>query len=196
MSSSIDELLGKIKTLEHELIEQIQDQHQEFAYEIRKKRVFFERKIILQQKRYLQQLLDYLREAPLKHILSAPIIWSILPAALLMDIAVSFYQATCFPIYGIPKVRRGDYIVFDRQFLNYLNLIEKFNCAYCSYFNGLIAYVQEIAGRTEQFWCPIKHARRISMLHSRYRYFLAYGDAKSYRNNKEEIRRNFEDLVN
>ncbi|WP_031434935.1 hypothetical protein [Methylomarinum vadi] len=196
MNSSIDELLGKIKTLEQELIEQIQDQHQEFAYEIRKKRIFFERKVILQQKRYLQQLLDYLREAPLKHILSAPIIWSVLPAALFLDLVVSLYQATCFPIYGIPKVKRSEYIVFDRQFLNYLNLIEKFNCAYCSYFNGVIAYIQEIAARTEQFWCPIKHARRISMLHSRYRYFLSYGDAKSYRNDKEQIRRNFEDLIN
>ncbi len=194
MNSSIDDILGKIKALQQELIEQIQSQHQEFAYEIRKKRIYFERKVILQQKRYLQRLLDYLREAPLKHILSAPIIWSVLPAALLLDLTVSAYQAACFPIYGIPKVRRADYIVFDRQYLNYLNLIEKMNCAYCGYFNGMIAYAQEIAARTEQFWCPIKHARRISTLHSRYQYFLPYGDAKSYRTEKQKVRRNFEDL--
>ncbi len=47
-----------------------------------------------------------------------------------MDVTISLYQAVCFPIYGIPKVKRQDYIVFDRQYLQYLNLIEKINCAY------------------------------------------------------------------
>jgi hypothetical protein len=104
------------------------------------------------------------------------------------------YQAVCFPIYGIPKVKRENYIVFDRQYLNYLNLIEKINCAYCSYFNGLIAYIQEIAARTEQYWCPIKHARRISKLHSRYQKFLSYGDAEAYRAQIEVVRSDFKDL--
>jgi hypothetical protein len=111
-----------------------------------------------------------------------------------MDATISLYQAICFPIYGIPTVKRGDYIVFDRQYLHYLNLIEKINCAYCSYVNGLFAYLQEIAGRTEQFWCPIKHAKHIKTLHSRYQKFAGYGDAKTYRSNVEEIRRDFKDL--
>lgn len=84
--------------------------------------------------------------------------------------------------------------MFDRQYLNYLNLIEKLNCAYCSYFKGLIGYVQEIAARTEQFCCPIKHVRRIKKLHSRYRNFINYGDAESYSARSESIRRNFADL--
>ena len=63
----------------------------------------------------------------------------------------------------------------DRRKLAYLNSIEKFNCVYCEYVNGLIAYVQEIAGRTEQYWCPIKHAMRVKSMHSRYRHFLDYG---------------------
>ena len=59
---------------------------------------------------------------------------------LLMDLFVTTYQAVCFPIYGIPKVRRSDYLVFDREDLPYLNAIEKFNCFYCSYGNGGAAY--------------------------------------------------------
>jgi hypothetical protein len=55
--------------------------------------------------------------------------------------------------------------VFDRYHLAYLNVLEKLNCAYA---NGLIAYVREIAGRTEQYWCPIKHARRVIGAHSHY----------------------------
>ena len=73
-------------------------------------------------------------------------------------------------------------------------VIEKINCAYCSYANGLLAYLQEIAGRTEQFWCPIKHAKRIKTLHSRYQKFFSYGDAQTYRSQVDKIRHDFKDL--
>ena len=101
-----------------------------------------------------------------------------------------------FPAYGVPKVRRRDYVVMDRNKLRYLNFMERFNCVYCEYVNGLIAYVQEIAGRTEQYWCPIKHALRLKTMHSRYPHFLDYGDAEAYRKHIEQVRRDFEDLKN
>ena len=112
----------------------------------------------------------------------------------LLDIAATIYQFICFPAYGIPKVRRRDYVVMDRRKLAYLNGIERFNCVYCEYVNGLIAYAQEIAGRTEQYWCPIKHAMRLKTMHSRYQRFLEYGDAAEYRRRVEQVRRDFEDL--
>jgi len=194
MNSTIDDLLCKIQALEQELIKEIQNQQNTFTYEIQQKRIFFEEQVTQQHKHYLQLLLNYLKKASLKNILSAPVIWAVLIPTVLLDISVTLFQAICFPIYGIPKVKRTDYIVFDRQYLNYLNFIEKINCAYCSYFNGIIAYIQEIAARTEQFWCPIKHARHISTLHSRYQHFLDYGDAKSYRKHKDKIRTQFSDL--
>jgi hypothetical protein len=97
-----------------------------------------------------------------------------------LDLLVMIYQAVCFPIYGIPKVRRGDYFAFDRAHLAYLNAIEKFNCAYCTYANGVIAYVREVASRTEEYWCPIKHARRVVGTHARYSGFEDFGDAEAY----------------
>jgi hypothetical protein len=99
----------------------------------------------------------------------------------LLDLFVTAYQAACFPVYGIAKVRRADYLVFDRHHLGYLNALEKLNCAYCSYANGLIAYVREIAGRTEKYWCPIKHARRVIGAHPHYAEFRDYGDAAAFR---------------
>ncbi len=57
------------------------------------------------------------------------------------DLFISVYQAVCFPVYGIPKVRRKDYIAIDRNQLRYLNALEGFNCLYCSYGNGILAYV-------------------------------------------------------
>jgi hypothetical protein len=194
MTTQLEILLDKIKVLETELIEELQKQEEEFSYEIQKRRVFFEENVIIRHKEYAKRLFNYITDAPLKHIVSAPFIWMCIIPSLLMDATISLYQAICFPIYGIPKVKRGDYIVFDRRYLHYLNLIEKINCAYCSYVNGLFAYLQEIAGRTEQFWCPIKHAKHIKTLHSRYQKFAGYGDAKTYRSNVEEIRRDFKDL--
>jgi hypothetical protein len=76
----------------------------------------------------------------------------------------------------------------DRGQLNYLNWIEALNCLYCGYANGLIGYVREIASRTEQYWCPIKHALRITDPHQRYYEFLEYGDAGGYRARLSEFR--------
>jgi hypothetical protein len=114
--------------------------------------------------------------------------------ALFMDLVVTIYQAICFRAYGIPRVVRGDYFVIDRHNLQYLNPVEKMNCIYCGYFNGLIAYVQEIAARTEQYWCPIKHARKLASIHSRYYKFIEYGDSATYQDRLEEVRRDLSDL--
>ncbi|TAN51376.1 MAG: hypothetical protein EPN21_06795 [Methylococcaceae bacterium] len=191
MLTRIDDLLNKIKALESELVDELQKQHEEFLYQIHQRRVYFEERIVLQHQQHVVRLFSYIIHAPLKHILTAPFIWACLMPALALDITVSLYQAVCFPVYGIPKVRRQDYLVFDRQYLNYLNLIEKLNCAFCSYFNGLIAYIQEIGARTEQFWCPIKHAQRLKNLHSRYYKFVDFGDAEAYRNKLSQVRKDF-----
>jgi hypothetical protein len=111
----------------------------------------------------------------------------VVPLALL-DLFLTLYQAACFPVYGIAKVRRADYLIFDRSQLAYLNAIEKLNCAYCSYANGLIGYLREIAGRTEQYWCPIKHARRVVAAHRHYAQFVDYGDAEAYQRALPDLR--------
>lgn len=121
-------------------------------------------------------------------IITAPIIYSLIIPLFLLDIFMSIYQAICFPIYKIPKVRRSDYFVFDRLSLDYLNGIQKMNCAYCSYGNGVIAFGREIAARSEQYWCPIKHARKIKGAHKRYPVFMDFGDGEKYREALEDIR--------
>ncbi len=106
----------------------------------------------------------------------------------LLDLWVTAFQWTCFPVYGIARVRRRSYFVVDRHRLNYLNAIEKVHCVYFSYANGSIAYVREVAGRTEAYWCPIKHARAIRAPHGRYQHFFDYGDAGSYRHGLRQAR--------
>jgi hypothetical protein len=123
------------------------------------------------------RLSSYLFGARPAMILTAPAIYALFIPLLLLDLFVAVYQAACFPVYGIPRVSRSDYLVFDRGRLAYLNAVEKLNCAYCSYANGLLAYVREVASRTEEYWCPIKHARRVLGVHARYGGFVDYGDA-------------------
>lgn len=190
----LQELVEQIKKLEKELYAELQKKEDEFFYRVKGRRVYFEAATRRYHKSLALRLRTYLRYSSVLNILTSPLIWACLFPALLLDLLVSIFHSLCFRIYKIPLVRRGDYIVIDRQALTYLNIIEKINCVYCGYFNGLIAYVQEIAARTEQYWCPIKHARRQAALHSRYRKFLEYGDAEAYRQRLAEVRRDFRDL--
>ncbi len=194
MNPRIKELLEQIRQLERELREEIQKIRID-TYEIRDNAVRFKAEIAARHRAQMTRLFTYLRQARLKHVLSAPVIWLCLLPAILMDLVVSLYQAVCFPLYGIPKVRRADYVVFDRHYLQYLNLIEKLNCLYCGYFNGVIAYVREVAARTEQYWCPIKHARQLKDAHSRYLKFFEYGDSDQFMKGAEAVRQDFEDLA-
>jgi hypothetical protein len=136
----------------------------------------------------------HLRTTRLRVIVSSPLIYGCVVPFLMLDAAVAVFQLVCFPIYGIPRVRRGDYLVFDRGRLAYLNTIEKVGCIYCSYANGLLAMVTEIAARTEQYFCPIKHSHPLVHPHSRYAKFLPYGNAKAYRGQSDAVAHAFDDL--
>jgi hypothetical protein len=194
MNNKLQDLIETIKRLEQELAQEIQRKQAEYSYKIQGKRIRFDKEVRRQHKLFATRVSLYLKEAELLNILTIPFIWSCLFPALLLDLLVSLFQGVCFPIYKIPKVKRSRYIVVDRHALSYLNGIEKLNCIYCGYFNGLIAYIHEIAGRTEQYWCPIKHARRTSAFHSRYSKFQEKGDAEGYRPELDKVRHAFEDL--
>jgi len=195
-SPRIDDLLNQIRTLQASLEEELRRKRDEFEFVIEEKRVRFAREIIKQQRRYKVGLFRFLRDSRLLVMLTAPFIYAVFIPFVLLDAAVTLYQTVCFPVYRIPKVQRRDYIVFDRSDLPYLNLIEKINCAYCSYGNGVAAYVREVAARTEQYWCPIKHARRVIASHDRYPQFFEFGDAESYRQGLERLRRQYRDEAN
>jgi len=194
MNSKIPEILKKISSLERELQVELQKEDKLFDFSINGKKVCFNKNSIKEQEQHLEDLFTYLKNAPILYVLTAPIIYGLIFPAIILDISVSLYQAINFRVYKIALVKRSDYIVFDRGYLAYLNIIEKINCIYCSYFNGLMAYVSEVAARTEQFWCPIKHARRIAYRHSRYGNFLPYGDAKAFREELKKLREELQNL--
>jgi hypothetical protein len=140
-------------------------------------------------RRLKQSVPAYIREGSALSLLTAPVIYSLLLPLALLDTWVTIYQCVCFPIYGIARVPRRHYFVIDRHKLAYLNAIEKVHCTFCSYANGVIAYVREVAACTEQYWCPIKHAQAIPTPHVRYHHFFDYGNAEGYRRDLPGLRR-------
>lgn len=193
MNGKIGDILERMKALESELEQELSTRREQFRYTLENRKVHFERDILAQQKKFRAGLLRYIFTARPLHVLTAPVIYGVAIPLVLLDLMVTLYQTVCFPIYGVPRVKRSDYLVFDRHHLAYLNLLEKVNCFYCSYANGLIPYLAEVVGRTEQYWCPIKHASRMHAGHSRYRLFSEYGDAEGFRRDLEKIRKDFEE---
>lgn len=189
MDDRIQQILNQITALEDDLRTALNEQQTSIFFQIKGKRVEFEQSIKETHKRLKTNFFRWLVTYRPQNLITGPIIYSMIIPLLITDFFVTFYQWTCFPIYGIKKVRRSNYIIYDRQQLNYLNFIEKFHCTYCAYGNGMIAYVSEVIARTEQYFCPIKHARKILGTHSRYARFLEYGDAENYEEKLEEYRR-------
>ena len=192
MSETIKNLLERIAKLEQSLADELHRQGDELKYEFNKGRVVFEQEFRQRNKALKIGLGQYVKNARWLVLLTAPVIYSLVVPFVILDLFVSLYQVICFPVYGIPKVTRGDYLVFDRVKLDYLNGIEKFNCAYCTYGNGIISFTREVAARTEQYWCPIKHAKRVENTHSRYPKFTNFGDGEQYRRESSRIKSDFE----
>jgi len=169
-------------------VEEVEEKIKSQFYELRNGKVWFSEDIKREHRKLKTSLARYVLHSRFFAVLTAPFIYACFIPFVLTDLFVSVYQAVCFPVYGIPKARRKDFIAIDRNKLRYLNFLEGLNCMYCSYSNGMLAYVVEIAGRTEQHWCPIKHARRVIGVHARYLKFDDYGDAENYQQRLEQLR--------
>jgi hypothetical protein len=188
MNDRIRQLLDQMSALEEDMRVALHEQEASALFQIKGKRVEFEQSVRQAHRRLKIGFFRWVVAYRPQNLITGPIIYSMIVPMAILDLFVSFYQITCFPIYGVAKVRRGNYIVFDRQQLEYLNFIEKFHCTYCAYGTGLIAYVAEIVARTEEYFCPIKHARKMFGTHARYARFLDYGDATDYEARLEAFR--------
>ena len=188
MNDRIAQLLAQMATLEEDLRTAVQEQESKMFFQINGKRVEFERTVKDAHRKLKTNFFRWLVTNRPQNLITGPIIYAMIVPLVIADCFITFYQFTCFPVYGIKKVRRGDYIIFDRQQLSYLNFIEKFHCSYCAYGSGMIAYISEIVARTEQYFCPIKHARKVLSSHGRYAHFLDYGDAEDYQARLEAFR--------
>jgi len=197
-TASIDDILKQLRhlqeELENEIDELLEEKRRQFQYTLSKGKVRFEASMKKLQRYHRVGIFNYLRNARLGHLITAPVIYCLIIPFIMLDILVTIYQAVCFRVYEIPKIQRKDYFIIDRQQLGYLNIIEKINCLYCGYCNAVIEYTREIAAKTEQYWCPIKHASRTPDPHRYVERFVDFGDADAYKNQLQELQDQISEL--
>lgn len=185
MKSRINQLLSDIQIKKDELREEIFNEYEKlkekYWFTIKWRKIIFNIKSKKANKKEKQPLLETIFNAKVRELLSIPFIYSIIIPAIILDIFITIYQFFAFRLYKIPKVNRKDYIVYDRLQLDYLNILQKVNCHYCSYVNWLFSYAVEIAWRTERYWCPIKSSQKIKWGHDWQEYFADYGDSKWFK---------------
>jgi hypothetical protein len=184
MNESIREILKRIDELNKQLGQRYSELAQKYGFYFSRRKVVFLEKFRNRNRRFKIPTWKYVIPRNVRHVLSLPFIYMMIVPVVILDLFITLYQAAAFPLYRIPKVKRRDFIVYDRQFLDYLNLIEKVHCLYCTYANGLFAYAVEIAGRTERYWCPIKAAHKPKFHHGWYSEFADYGNPEEW---KEKI---------
>lgn len=194
MNRTINSIIDEMRALEEELEALIATQQTDFLYKIEGVKIEFEKAILAKQKALKMGLIQWLSRSSLRSIASIPFIYGMIVPLGFMHLTIELYQAICFPLYKIPKVKRGDYFMADRQQLPYLNIFEKFNCAYCSYGNAVIAYTREIIGRTELYWCPIKHAKKTLGTHKHYQQFMNFGEYEDYHKKAIKLRSELSNL--
>ncbi len=188
MNDKIRDLLGQIAALEEQLKLTLLERENRIVFRIKGKRVEFDQEVRAAHAKLKRRVLRWLVTDRPQNLVTGPIIYFMVIPMALLDLTVTLYQWLCFPIYRIARVPRADYIVFDRHQLGYLNFYERLHCEYCAYANGLLAYASEVVARTEQYFCPIKHARKVLGTHARYREFLEYGEALDYHQRLEAFR--------
>jgi hypothetical protein len=188
MHEEIRRIMAEISRLEGDLHARLREQEEKLQFTIRGRRVEFAEEIRAAHRRARVGLLKWLSGSDMRNVLSAPFVYGLVIPFALLDLFLCIYQAVGFRLYRLPPVPRSAYIVIDRQHLGYLNAIQKLNCVYCSYANGLISWAREIASMTEQYWCPIKHARKVAGAHARYAHFLDYGDAEAFEVKVQDLR--------
>lgn len=180
MNDNTRKILTEIARLEEELATALHEQQERLHYRVEGSKIRFEENLRRIHTSLKTGVFTWLRSSELRNVISAPFIYAMIIPFLLLDVFLTIYQAVCFPLYRIPKVRRANYIILDRHHLRYLNAIERFNCVYCGYVDGLLAYTRQIVSRTEMYWCPVKHARKVLDPHRRYARFADFGDGDDF----------------
>jgi hypothetical protein len=189
MTNPFERLRDVLDEIGDDIEAELDRQRERFRYTVERGKVRFDSEVRQRHRAARERLGSFLSHTRPLVVLTSPLIYSLIFPFAILDLFVWVYQAVCFPIYGIKKVPRSDFIAIDRHHLQYLNGLQKLNCVYCGYCNGVIAWVREVAGRTEAYWCPIKHARKLAGPHNYYAGFTDYGDASAFQDHVEHSRK-------
>ena len=111
MKDKLEGLLDRIKELEKELLVEVEAKQWQFSYRVQDRKVQFTENARARHKLLTQKLMRYLYQAKPLSALSTPMILFCAVPIIFMDFVAAVFQFVCFPVYGIPKVPRKDYVV-------------------------------------------------------------------------------------
>ena len=106
MNSRVAKLLEEIRAREEELAEAVKTHEVAFLYRLDGTKVKFEKGVRASHRRLKVGLIRWLWDSELRNVASAPIIYLMVIPFLLLDLSITIYQLSCFPLYRIAKVRR------------------------------------------------------------------------------------------
>ena len=98
-SDSINKIYESIDRLKKELKSEYEELQVKYDFFIKNKKVIFSEKIKEYQKTKRTNLFKYVFTANIRNVLSVPFIYSLIFPALLMDLFLTIYQFTAFPLY-------------------------------------------------------------------------------------------------
>ena len=150
MTTLLDELMEKLREVQAEIEVELAKRREELRFHFENRRIVFEQEVLRIHREIKTRVSRYLIDANPLMILTAPVIYSLIVPVVLLDLFVMTYQAICFPVYKIPKVRRRDYLVFDRHHLAYLNAIEKINHSHEEQHDNRKQLRREVEQRSEE----------------------------------------------
>ncbi len=188
MNDQLKMILDNMKLLEAELHDELKSSQQRFQERFVASVAELRRSALDAQQRLETRSYKVFTLIFWRHVASIPFIYIMVVPFVFMDLMLTIYQQACFRLYAVPLARRAEHFVIDRQLLDNLNLVDKLNCMYCGYGTGLFSYGREIISKTEQYWCPIKHAQKTLSASQRYNEFLEYGDTEEYHRKVAEYR--------
>jgi hypothetical protein len=193
MAETIAQLIDRLRAVEDELEKAFAARAGQHGVTVEHGKPRFDADALRRQRMHRKAVGPF--NTPWPTLLTMPLIYGMAIPLMILDLAVSLYQLGCFTAWGIARVERSKYIALDRRKLGYLNLVQKLNCDFCGYGNGVIAYAAEITARTEQYWCPIKHALRVKGSHRLYAGFQDYGDAEGFRRSSPAYRQRLKTMT-
>lgn len=181
MNQSVKEILEKINRLNKQLSEKYNLLSKKYGFSSVGRKIVFLQDFRKRNKKFKIPTWKYVIPQNIRHLLAMPFIYVMIIPIIFLDFFVTIYNWVAFPLYHIPMVKRQDFIVYDRQFLDYLNWFQKINCIYCTYVNGFFAYTVEVGARTERYWCPVKAAQKPKFHHGWYSEFADYGNPEEWK---------------
>jgi hypothetical protein len=102
MPTVLQDLTRRAREIEAEFETELARRRELLGGRLVRGRMMFETEVLARHRAARENLLEYTRAIPLRHMATAPMIYSLILPLALVDLWITLYQWSCFPAYRIP----------------------------------------------------------------------------------------------